>query len=59
MPQVISSNRINVTVGVQVFSIPAQSVNEVVLLLSRLQSIQLTENPSPLLEFRGKRLIEG
>ena len=59
MSQIISSNRINVTVGVHVFSIPAQSINEVMLLLNRLQSIQLTENPSPLIEFQGKRLIEG
>jgi hypothetical protein len=60
MENLISSNRINVTVGYQTFSIPADKANQVVNLLSTLQSIQVNEqNPSPILKYNGQSLING
>jgi hypothetical protein len=46
-------------VGQQVFAIPVDRVNEVILLLSKLQSIQIQENPSPLLQYKGRSLLNG
>jgi hypothetical protein len=55
--QPLTSNRINVTVGHQMFSIPNEHVNEILLLLNRLQSIQVMENPTPYLQYKGQSLI--
>ena len=42
------SNRVRITVGHQVFEIPSERVGEVIGLLSRLQSIQVSEaSPRP------------
>jgi len=59
MSNLTTSNRINITVGQQVFAIPVDRVNEVILLLSKLQSIQIQENPSPLLQYKGRSLLNG
>jgi hypothetical protein len=59
MSNLISSNRINVTVGNQTFSIPIDKAQEVVRMLAQLQSIQIKENPSPMLQYQGKTLING
>lgn len=59
MSQIISSNRISVTVGNQTFSIPADKINQVLNLLSSLQSIQIAENPTPFLQYNGHQLING
>lgn len=59
MSNLTTSNRINVTVGQQVFAIPVDKVQEVILLLSRLQSIQIQENPSPPLQYQGRTLLNG
>ncbi len=60
MANLISTNRINVTVGHQTFSIPTDRVNNVINLLTQLQSIQVTEqNPSPILKYNGNSLING
>ena len=59
MSNLISSNRINVTVGNQTFSIPVDKAQEVVRMLAKMQSIQIQENPSPVLQYQGKTLING
>ena len=59
MLNTISANRINVTVGNQVFSIPADKIQNVINFLAGLQSIQVSENPSPLIQYQGKTLING
>lgn len=42
------------------YSIPTTTVRQVIQLLEKLQSIQLTEhNPSPPLQYRGQALING
>ena len=57
---IIANNYIKVSVGNQVFEIPADIVLEVFQLLSRLQSISIhSENPSPTLQYKGKSLICG
>lgn len=53
----ITSNRINVTVGNQVFSIPSEKISQVINLLGSLQSIQIQENPTPYLQYQGKQLL--
>jgi hypothetical protein len=58
MLNTISSNRINVTVAGQVFSIPADKVHQVLNLLASLQSIQVSEN-TPYIQYQGKSLING
>jgi hypothetical protein len=55
----IAANRVNVTVAGQVFSIPADKLQTVLNLLASLQSIQVSENPSPLIQYQGKALING
>lgn len=53
-----ANTRTNVSVSGLNFSIPSDRVNEVLNLLTRLQSIQLTENnPTPPLQWQGKTLI--
>jgi hypothetical protein len=60
MANLISTNRINITVGHQTFSIPVDKANQVIQLLSSLQSIQVSEqNPSPILQYNGQSLING
>lgn len=59
MSSLLSSNRINVTVGHQIFSVPSEKANELILLLSQMQSIQVLENPTPYLKYNGKSLING
>jgi len=60
MANLISSNRINITVGYQTFAIPADKVGQVINLLSTLQGIQVNEqNPSPILQYNGQSLING
>lgn len=56
---IVTSNRINVTVGGQSFAIPAENINQVLNLLSRLQGIQVQENPSPFIQYKGKSLLNG
>jgi hypothetical protein len=59
MANLITSNRINVTIGYNTFSIPTDKVNDVIALLSRLQSIQVSEaRPSPPLCYNGVTLIQ-
>jgi hypothetical protein len=58
MNSLIQSNRINVTVGHQIFSIPSDKINQVINLLSTLQSIQIQENPTPYLQYNGRSLIQ-
>lgn len=56
----IANNYIKVTVGNQIFEIPADKMQEVFQFLSRLQSISIhKENPSPPLNYQGKSLICG
>jgi hypothetical protein len=57
MSNIISNNRIQVTVGNQSFSIPIDKMNELVQILSRMQGIQIQENPSPLISYQGRTLI--
>jgi hypothetical protein len=57
MNTLIQSSRINIAVGHQVFSIPSDKVNQVIQLLSALESIQIQENPTPFLRYNGKTLI--
>jgi len=59
MLNTISANRVNVTVAGQIFSIPADRVQDVMNLLVSLQSIQVSENPSPFIQYQGKSLING
>ena len=60
MATTIANNYTKVSVGNQVFEIPADKVQEVFNLLSRLQSISIhSENPSPVLAYQGKSLICG
>jgi hypothetical protein len=59
MLNTISANRVNVTVAGQVFSIPADKVQQVMNMLASLQSIQVSENPSPFIQYQGKSLING
>lgn len=61
MSNLIAANRIRVSVGHQIFEIPAERVSEVINLLSRLQSIQVSEG-SPQntnSHFSGQTLIYG
>lgn len=59
MLNTIAANRVNVTVAGQVFSIPADKIQSVLNLLASLQSIQVSENPSPFIQYQGKTLING
>jgi hypothetical protein len=59
MLNTISSNRVNVTIAGQIFSIPADKVQQVMNFLATLQSIQISENPSPYIQYQGKSLIQG
>lgn len=59
MLNTISSNRVNVTVANHVFSIPADKLNQVINLLQSLQSIQISDNSSPFIQYNGKTLING
>lgn len=59
MLNTIAANRVNVTVAGQVFSIPADKIQSVLNLLTSLQSIQVSENPSPFIQYQGKTLING
>ncbi len=59
MTSSIISGRVNVTVGHQMFSIPAEKIPQVLNLLMTLQSIQVAENPSPALQYQGKTLFNG
>lgn len=54
----ITSNQVNVTVAGQVYTIPAEKVQQVLNLLASIQSVQV-ENPTPYLKFNGKSLING
>jgi hypothetical protein len=58
MLNTISSNRVNITVAGQIFSIPADKVQQVMNLLASLQSIQVSEN-TPYIQYQGKSLING
>jgi hypothetical protein len=42
--QFIPSNNVRVTIGYQVFEIPAERIHEVTSLLTRLQSIKIEQN---------------
>ena len=58
--QVISANRVNVTVSGQTFSIPSEKVSELYRLLQNWQAIAMTENSSPSqASFYGQQLIHG
>ena len=60
MPQNISSNRVRVTVGGQVFEIPAVKLSELQSLLAQWQSIAVTENsPQKSNNWAGKTLLNG
>ena len=59
MLNTIAENRVNVTVAGQIFSIPADRVQDVMNMLASLQSIQVSENPSPFIQYQGKSLING
>jgi hypothetical protein len=59
MLNTISSNRVNATIAGQIFSIPADKVQQVMNFLATLQSIQISENPSPYIQYQGKSLIQG
>ena len=59
MLNTISAKRVNVTVAGQIFSIPADKVQQVMNMLTSLQSIQVSENPTPFIQYRGKSLING
>lgn len=59
MLNTISANRVNVTVAGQIFSIPADKVQDVMNMLASLQSIQVSENPSPFIQYQGRSLING
>jgi hypothetical protein len=59
MLNTISANRVNVTVAGQIFSIPADKVQQVMNMLASLQSIQVSETPSPFIQYQGKSLING
>ena len=59
MSELITSNRITITVGHQAFSIPSEKIHQVIQLLTSLQSIQVSENPTPYLQYQGKTLING
>lgn len=59
MNNVISANRVNVTVMGQVFSIPSEKVSELYRLLANWQSISVTEgNPQPG-QYQGNKLLLG
>lgn len=59
MLNTISSNRINVTIGNQIFSIPSDKIQQVINFLASLQSIHVAETPSPFIQYQGKSLITG
>jgi hypothetical protein len=59
MLNTISTNRVNVTVANHVFSIPADKLNQVITLLQSLQSIHVSDNSNPFIEYKGKTLING
>jgi len=59
MLNTIGANRVNVTVAGQIFSIPADKVQQVMNMLTSLQSIQVSENPTPFIQYQGKTLING
>ena len=59
MLNTIAANRVNVTVAGQIFSIPADKVQQVMNMLASLQSIQVSENPSPFIQYQGKTLVNG
>lgn len=57
---IIGSTKTRVTVGNQVFEIPAEKTAELFQILSKWQSIAVTEaNPSPPLHYQGRSLING
>jgi len=57
---VIGGTKTRVTVGNQVFEIPSEKTTELFQILSRWQSIAVTEaNPSPNLQYQGRSLING
>ena len=60
MQQTLTSNRIRVSVGNMVFDIPSNKMNELINILSKWQSIQISEaNPSPFITYKGQSLVNG
>jgi len=60
MQQTITSSRIRVIVGNEVFEIPSDKLNQLKTTLAQWQSIKVSENTnSPIINYNGIQLIHG